>query len=254
MSDAREFPHPRPDWAWFLDLDGTLLDIAASPMAVSVPPGLVSTLASLRAGAKGALAIVSGRPAQQVRMLLEPLRPATAGLHGLEMVSPDGIRHGPGVTLPPVGGLRSMLQDAVMTMPGVELENKGPTIALHYRGAPAAEPALRRLAAAAVERHPGFEILDGKMILEFRPAAIDKGVAVRRFMAQPPFAGRVPVFIGDDRTDEDAFAVVAEIGGVTIHVGDGRGSSAAWTIESPTALRLWLAECAESLRRARMEG
>ncbi|HIJ61698.1 MAG TPA: trehalose-phosphatase [Rhodospirillaceae bacterium] len=250
QSQPPPLPRPRADWAWFLDLDGTLLDIAASPSHVDVPEGLVPTLSSLRAAAHGALAVVSGRQVQQLRTLLEPLRPAAAGLHGLEIVTPDGLRHGTKKPLPPVGNLRRLLQEAVAEIPGVEFENKGPALAIHYRQVPSAFAQLRRIVDAAAVRHRGFELLEGKMVFEFRPRDIHKGTAIREFMAIPPFAGRVPFFAGDDRTDEDGFRMVHEMGGLSVRVGDAdQPTAAGHTIESPAALRLWLAEAAEMLRR-----
>ncbi|HLN22646.1 MAG TPA: trehalose-phosphatase, partial [Patescibacteria group bacterium] len=242
-------PRPQLDWAWFLDLDGTLLDMAPTPHAVTVPEGLVPTLSALRSAAHGALAVVSGRSVQQVRDLLEPLRPAAAGLHGLELVTPDGLRHGTKKPLPPIGNLRRMLQESVGQFPGVELENKGPTLAIHYRQAPRFEPALRRIIEAAAARNRGFEVIEGKMVFEFRPSGIDKGMAIREFMAIAPFAGRKPMFAGDDRTDEDAFKTVVEMGGIAIRVGEEGPTAAQWSVESPAALRLWLAEAAEMLKR-----
>jgi trehalose 6-phosphate phosphatase len=249
MTPSTTLPAPQPNWSWYLDLDGTLLDIAPSPLAVVVPDGLLATLSALRTAAHGALAVVSGRPVQQVRSLLEPLRPAAAGLHGLELVTPDGLRHGPKKPLPPVGNLRRMLQENVLGIPGVEFENKGATLAVHFRQAPQAEIQVRRIIDQAVAKNRGFEVLKGKMVFEIRPTGINKGTAIREFMAIPPFAGRVPVFAGDDTTDEDAFAVVAEAGGITLYVGEGDDTVAQWRVESPAALRLWLAEAAEALKR-----
>lgn len=250
MTQPSTLPRPMSNWAWFLDLDGTLLDIAASPSQVEVPEGLVQILAALRSAAQGALAVVSGRPVQQVRTLLEPLRPAAAGLHGLELVTPDGLRHGSKRPLPPVGNLRRLLQEAVAEIPGVEFENKGPALAIHYRQAPSALPQIRRLVEAAAVKHRGFELLEGKMVFEFRPRGIHKGTAIREFMVLPPFVGRIPFFVGDDRTDEDAFKTVKEMLGFTVRVGDaGQPTAADSQIDSPAALRLWLAEAAEMLRR-----
>ncbi len=249
MNASTALPRPQPDWAWFLDLDGTLLDIAPSPNSIVVPEALVPTLTVLRAAAHGALAVVSGRPVQQVRNMLEPLRPAAAGLHGLELVTPDGLRHGAKRPLPPVGNLRRMLQENISGIPGVEFENKGATLAVHFRQAPAAEPQLRRIVEAALAKNRGFEMLEGKMVFELRPSGIHKGLAIREFMAIAPFQGRVPVFAGDDRTDEDAYKVVVEMGGITIRVGEEGPTTARWQVESPAALRLWLAEAAELLKR-----
>lgn len=250
MNAPSPLPQPQPDWAWFLDLDGTLLDIAATPHAVTVPVSLVPTLSALRGAVHGALAVVSGRPVQQVRDLLEPLRPAAAGLHGLELVTPDGLRHGAKRPLPPVGNLRRQLQEIVSQYPNAELENKGAALAVHYRQAPQFEQQIRRAVEAAAARNRGFEILEGKMVLEFRPVGIDKGLAVREFMSIAPFAGRKPIFIGDDRTDEDGFRAARELGGMGIRVGEPvANGDASYHVESPAALRLWLAEAAESLKR-----
>lgn len=249
MTASPSLPPPQPDWAWFLDLDGTLLDIAASPGGVAVPAGLVATLTALRTTAHGALAVVSGRPVQQVRDLLEPLRPAAAGLHGLELVTPDGLRHGPKKPLPPAGNLRRTLQEGVKSLPGVEFENKGSTMAVHYRQAPGSEQAVRRIMEAALAKSRGFELLEGKKVFEFRPIGIHKGTAIAEFMAIAPFAGRLPVYVGDDQTDEDAFKTVIGMGGVTIRVGEEGPTIAQWQVESPAALRLWLAEAAEALKR-----
>jgi trehalose 6-phosphate phosphatase len=249
---SSKLPQPQTDWAWFFDLDGTLVDIASSPSAVAVPEGLVSTLIALRLASHGALAVLSGRPAQNVRSLLEPLRPAAAGLHGLEIVRPDGLRQSARKPLPPVGGLRKMLQDNVVSIPGVEFENKGAALAIHFRQASQSEGMIRDLVSAAVEKNRGFEVMEGKMVLEVRPQGFHKGTALREFMAMEPFIGRVPVVIGDDQTDEDAFAEAQSMGGITVHVGPELHTAAQWTIESPVALRLWLAEAAESLKRQRM--
>jgi trehalose 6-phosphate phosphatase len=249
MNAKAPLPRPQSDWAWFLDLDGTLLDIALSPTSVTVPAGLVPTLAALRTAAHGALAVVSGRPVQQVREILEPLRPAASGLHGLEMVTPDGLRHGPKKPLPPIGNLRRMLQESVQTMPGVEFENKGSTVAVHYRQAPQSLPQIRRIVEAAAAKNKGFELLEGKKVFEFHPIGIHKGTAIREFMAIDPFSGRVPMFAGDDKTDEDAFRAVNDMGGVTIQIGEEDHTAAQWQLESPAALRLWLAEAAELLKR-----
>jgi trehalose 6-phosphate phosphatase len=242
-------PSPQLEWAWFLDLDGTLLDLAASPAAVVVPKGLVADLVTLRTAAGGALAVISGRPVRQVRDLLEPLRPAAAGLHGLEIVTPDGLRRSPRRPLPPIAGLRQSLQEGTSRIPGVEFENKGATVAVHFRHAPHAEGQLRRLIDVALAKNRGFELLEGKNVFELQPRGIHKGAAIREFMALPPFAGRRPLFVGDDKTDENGFKEVDDMGGITIHVGIDHPTSAQWRVASPEHLRRWLAEAAELLRQ-----
>jgi trehalose 6-phosphate phosphatase len=226
-----------------------LLDVAPVPNHVVVQKALIATLSTLRASAGGALAVLSGRPVQQVRELLEPLRPAAAGLNGIELVTPDGLRHSPKKPLPPIAGLRRMIQEGVAPLRGVEFENKGSTLAIHYRQAPQSEPQLRRIIHAAMSRNLGFRLLEGKMAFELQPEGIDKGLAIREFMTIPPFAGRRPVFAGDDKTDEAAFEEVAERGGLTLYVGDDAPVSAQWRLDSPAAMRQWLSDIAEQLRR-----
>jgi trehalose 6-phosphate phosphatase len=239
-------PLPQPDWAWFLDLDGTLLE----PHAVVIPVNLVPTLVALRSAAQGALAVISGRPVQHVLDLLEPLRLAAAGLHGLERVTPDGRRHRPAQPLPPVGTLRRQLQDIVEQFPQTELENKGPVLAVHFRHTPEIADRLRRAVRTVAARNRGIEVLEGKQVFELRPAGQHKGLPVDEFMAIAPFLGRKPVFIGDDRTDEDGFRAVLALGGLAIRVGPCSWPSLAqYGFDTPTALRLWLAEAAELLKR-----
>jgi trehalose 6-phosphate phosphatase len=249
MEYPTALPSPQPDWAWFFDLDGTLLDLAPLPNHVVVQKELIAALATLRSSVGGALAVLSGRPVQQVRDLLEPLRPAAAGLHGIELVTPDGLRHSPKKPLPPIAGLRRMIQEGVSPLRGVDFENKGSTLAIHYRHAPQAERQLRRIIEAAMNRNHGFALLEGKMAFELQPAGIDKGLAIREFMSIPPFLGRRPVFAGDDQTDEVAFKDVAEMGGLTVYVGEEGPTAAQWRIESPAAMRQWLTEMADQLRR-----
>lgn len=242
-------PSPQPDWAWFLDLDGTLLDIAPTPNQVVVQKELISTLAALRSSAGGALAVLSGRPVQQVRDLLEPLRPAAAGLHGLELVTPDGLRHSPKKPLPPIAGLRRMIQEGIAPYRGVTFENKGSTLTVHYRQAPQFEDAIRETIEAALSRNQGFVMLAGKMAFEIQPVGIDKGMAIREFMSIPPFVGRKPIYAGDDQTDEPGFEEVAELGGISLYVGEEPDTSAQWRVPTPAALRQWLSEMAETVRR-----
>jgi trehalose 6-phosphate phosphatase len=240
-------PEPAADWALFLDFDGTLIDIAPRPDAVVVDPALPALLARLARATEGALAIVSGRHLDDVDRLLAPCRLPAAGLHGLMRRDAQGR-----VTTTAVDGTllaraRTALGTFAMANPGIVLEDKGLTIALHYRQAPASEAAARAVVAAIVAALAGrVEIQEGKMVLEIRATGADKGSAVEAFMAEPPFRGRLPVYVGDDLTDEHAFATVNRLGGRTIKVGSG-ASLADWRLPSVAALRDWLAAAARAL-------
>lgn len=237
-------PAPSPNWAWFLDVDGTLIEIAETPSAIHVPAGLPDMLSALSRRHDGALALVSGRSVENIGQLVAPARLAASGLHGLERTGADGRR------LPrpqPAAGLdavREVLGEFAAGHPGVLLEDKGLTLALHYRQVPALEPACRAAAEAAVACRPGFGLMAGRMVFEVRPAGTDKGSAVRAFMAEPPFAGRVPIFVGDDLTDEDGFAAALALGGFAVLVGPERPTAANWRLAEVAELRDWLGRAA----------
>ncbi len=227
--------------ALFLDLDGTLIEIAPTPDAVRPARRLPQLLEHLSHRLGSALAIVSGRPISEIDRILAPLVLPAAGLHGLERRSANGTRHPP-PALPRLRELRTALQDFAADHPGLLLEDKGAALALHYR----ARPDLRAATAAAVEAalgcaHTGLAVQRGKAVIEIRPDGADKGMAVAAFMSEPPFAGRRPVFAGDDLTDEAAFRAVRERGGVTVRVG-GKGTTAAeWSLADVAAVHAWLA-------------
>lgn len=240
-------PEPAADWALFLDLDGTLIELASQPDAVVVDPGLPLLLARLERSTGGALAIVSGRHIEDVDRLLAPCRLPIAGLHGLVRRDARGVVTTTAVETEALARARTALATFAEANPGVLLEDKGLALALHYRMAPACEAAARAVVSAIVAALAGrVEVQEGKMVLEVRALGANKGLAVEAFMAEPPFRGRVPVYIGDDLTDEDAFAVVKKMGGRTIKVGSGP-SLAEWRIPSVAALRSWLDAAARAL-------
>ncbi len=233
-------PPPDPDWAFFFDVDGTLLEIAPTPESVVVPDGLIARLEALRDATGGAVALVSGRPISQLDSIFAPLALPTAGLHGMERRDGAGVVHPPPA---PAGALARLREDGAALAaahPGMRLEDKKIGIALHYRGAPDAEADVRAFADQVARRDDGFEALAGKMVMEIRPGGFNKGDAVAQFMAEPPFAGRRPVFVGDDVTDEFGFAKVDELDGVSIHVGADDPSRARWRVPSVPALFDWL--------------
>ncbi|HWJ94527.1 MAG TPA: trehalose-phosphatase [Telluria sp.] len=223
-----------PSSAVFLDFDGTLVDLAPLPEAVAVPPSLVRTLADLGTCLGGAVALISGRPIVQIDEFLHPLRLPAAGVHGAERRSFDGsimLAH-----THPLEHVEAVASKLVAEHPRLRLETKRGSLALHYRQAPELEMLCLQAMQAAVEQSPGLTLLRGKMVAEAKPGGASKGHAIEAFLHEAPFAGRSPVFIGDDVTDEVGFATVQRLGGLGIKVGEG--PSVAWhRLASPAELR-----------------
>ncbi|HVC62523.1 MAG TPA: trehalose-phosphatase [Acetobacteraceae bacterium] len=218
--------------ALLLDLDGTLLDIAPRPDAVVVAPGLPATLRALRDRLGGALAIVTGRPVETVDALLGDAPYAVAGEHGGAMRhAPGEALHRPPLPAPPAAW-RQVAERLAASHPGVLLEHKARGFALHFRAAPDAGPALRDALTAMLRGSAAFELLPAHMLWEVRPRGADKGKAVHALMARAPFAGRKPVFIGDDVTDEDAINAARALGGAGFQVDTAFGT--------PSGVRAWL--------------
>lgn len=238
---------PPPDadsrWAWFLDVDGTLIDIAPTPSAIHMPEELPLLLQRLSDAHGGAVALVSGRTLDNLRQLVTPFDPPAAGLHGLECRGPDGAERRLQV---PSGldDIRRRLGAEAEQFPGLLLEDKGAAVALHYRQAPELADHVRRTAEAVLLDHGDFIAVAGKMVVEIKPRGADKGSAVATFMQSPPFAGRVPVFVGDDVTDEDGFAAANRLGGVSVLVGPPRPTQARHRLDDIEACRMWLARAA----------
>lgn len=225
-----------PGDSLFLDFDGTLAEIGPDPDAIFLDAATAAALDRLAARLGGALALVSGRDLRD----LAARTPDTlwrAGGHGLELLAPRS-RPAPAPPPPPRPILDRLA--AATRLPGVRLELKGPVAALHYRAAPAAETEVLAAAAAAASSVPGFVHQAGKMVIEVKPAAAHKGRALRRIAAAPPFAGRRPVMLGDDTTDEDAIIAAQELGGIGVRIGDGP-STARLRAPDPPAVRAWLA-------------
>lgn len=224
--------------ALLLDLDGTLLDIAPTPAAVVVAPGLLDALRGLRRALGNAVAVVSGRPVEQVEALLDSAPYAVAGEHG------GAIRHAPGAALerpdlpalPP--GWVERAERVAAGIDGVLLERKAHGFVLHYRLAPAAGLALRQALTTILDGAADFTVMPALMAWEVKPNAADKGRAVHRLMARPPFVGRVPVYVGDDVTDEDGMRAARQLGGLGLRVQDCFGDAA--------GVRAWLGALAGS--------
>jgi trehalose 6-phosphate phosphatase len=223
-----------PSCALFLDFDGTLVDLAPNPDAVVVPRGLVATLDTLSRYLGGALALISGRPIEQLDAFMAPLQFPVAGVHGTERRRADGD-----MTLLSTHPLQQVEQAAlalVARYPKLRVERKRGSLALHYRQAPELECTCLRAMEAAVEDSPGLTLLRGKMVVEAKPGGASKGHAIEAFMQEPPFAGRRPVFFGDDRTDEVGFTTVQNLQGLGVKVGDGP-TVAGQRLASPAAVR-----------------
>ena len=182
--------------------------------------------------------------------MFAPLSIPTAGLHGLEWRSADGSFHDADVATPDLGPVRKTLEEFADQHPGARIEDKGMTVALHYRLAPDCEEEAKRL-VDGVARSLGerFHVLAGKMVLEIKSIDAHKGMVVERFLAEEPFAGRVPVFVGDDVTDEEAFDAVNRHGGYSIRVGplEEHATAARWHLESVSQVLSWLDRVAHSL-------
>ena len=226
--------------AFFLDVDGTLLEIADTPSAVRVDMELLELIEKLSRISGGALALVSGRSISDLEELLGARRMPLAGQHGLERRDAAGRLW---IHAAPPGAkcaIKEALAPVLARHPGLLLEDKGLTLALHYRQAPhLAAYAQRLMAKLMQEAGDGLELQKGKRVMEIKPAGIDKGTAVAEYLAESPFRGRHPVFIGDDLNDEHGFAEVNRMGGISIKVGRG-ASCARYRLPSVAAVRHWL--------------
>lgn len=232
------------DWALFLDIDGTLLDLAPKPDQVVVPGFLPPLLAALSTHLHGALALISGRALGEIDRLI-PGGFDAAGSHGAQWRR-AGIVKSAGAVAPE---LDALVRQAG-TMNGILVERKPASVALHYRDAPEREAALRVLASRTVASAPALRVLEGKSVIEVVPVGANKGVAIARFMTCPPFAGRLPVFVGDDVTDEAGFAIVNKLGGLSVHVGTNPATRASRKVHSPAVVLRWLVALEHKLRGA----
>ena len=229
--------------ALFLDFDGTLVDIAPRPELVWVPPVLPDLLQALRLRLGGALAIVSGRRMAELDQFLHPLVLPLASEHGARRR--DGCSQLHGVNPPDLRVPAEVLQRLVQREPGLQLEQKDTALALHYRHAPALEGLCHDTLTTLLHGRADLALLHGKQVFELKPAGPSKGLAIEAFMQEPSFAGRTPLFAGDDLTDESGFAAVQALGGQGIKVGAGP-TQAALRCANPTELRAWLAGLLET--------
>lgn len=242
-------PPAQDDWAYFLDVDGTLIEIADRPEAVCIPDSLIGLLTNLRRASGGACALVSGRKISELDAMFAPLRLPASGIHGMEWrqrdnailtVDPRDREHDAGAMETALTQARVALAAFVDDHPGLALEDKGSALAIHYRAVPALGDQVTAAGDALLALYPMLVAQPGKMVLELKPRGIDKGVAVRRHMDEPPFRGRRPVYVGDDLTDEHGFMAVNALDGVSIRVGDPEPTLARWRLPTVGAVYSWL--------------
>jgi trehalose 6-phosphate phosphatase len=231
--------------ALFLDVDGTLLDIAERPDDVVTPSDLIPILAKAERKLAGALALISGRTIEDLDRLFEPLLLRASGIHGAEIrFDPWGPATPAPASMALPSSLRTALMREVAPFPGAFVEDKRFSLVVHYRLAPEAERPLRQAVARLVDSSPiAVEAMDARCAIELKAAGFDKGRAIAAFLSDPAFRDRTPVFVGDDATDESGFAVVAARGGCAYSVGRRR-PGATGVFATPQAVRDWLAEFA----------
>jgi trehalose 6-phosphate phosphatase len=230
----------------FLDVDGTLLDLAPSPAAVEVPAGFRDTLGAAERRLAGALALVSGRPIEQLDQLFAPLRLRTSGIHGAQIRdAADGAGRWLTQARLPDRAWPDLLR-LLEAFPGTLAEDKGISFAVHYRNSAAAEEelvvALRHFIEAFAELD--LELIAGHRVFEIRLPGFDKGKAIVSFMAREPFAGRRPVFVADDRMDRPGFDAALALGGLAFSVGAPLPGLSGW-FPGPAAVRAWLGRLAQ---------
>ncbi len=241
-------PQFAADWALFLDIDGTLLDLAPTPDSVVVSDPLRYCLANLSTTLEGALALVSGRSIGDIDRLFTPLRLPAAGLHGGERRDAEGSTQRRAADKKLMAAARERLAGLQASFDGLLLEDKGGAIAVHYRARPDLQATVGEACAAiAEELGPNLQVQIGKSVMEFVAAGVSKGSAIEAFLTEAPFKGRKAVMLGDDVTDESGFAAVNAREGISVKVGEG-SSLARWRLTSPAAVRDWLARYADYLR------
>jgi trehalose 6-phosphate phosphatase len=227
--------------ALFLDIDGTLVEDAARPDDVRIDAKLIAALPRVAAQLGSALALITGRSISGVDRLFPQLRLPMAGQHGCERRDADGTIHLHAPDPITYTKIRQLVEDLAGRHPGLYLEDKGNTLALHYREVPQLAGHVHRVLRSTVEAFGGgsFDLQPGKRMLEVRPGSRDKGTAIADFMREAPFAGRRPVFAGDDKADEYGFAVVDNHGGWSVKVGRGR-TRATYRLKDTAAVLDWL--------------
>jgi trehalose 6-phosphate phosphatase len=237
------------DWALLVDIDGTLLDMAPTPDAVNVPPGLVDTLARLKHRLGGALALITGRRIVDADRFFDPLKLVALGVHGAEArTDPAGSIAMLGDPLP--ASLLGAVQGIADGLPGIMVEDKGVGVAVHYRNAPEARLALELELQELMRHWDGFTIRQGRKVLEVVPKAHSKGTGLTWLMTLPTFQGRRPVMIGDDHGDEPALQAAERLGGIGLRVAGEHFCNGA-DLDRPASVRAWLSGWTAALEAGR---
>jgi trehalose 6-phosphate phosphatase len=243
----RTFPAAHRELALFLDVDGTLLEVAPTPDSVEVPLQLPKLLFQISQRLEGALALISGRQLHELDRLFAPHRFCGAGAHGCELRAPGVRAEAARVDPRRIAAIHEGCRVLASRCAGVLVEYKGFGAAIHYRLAPDAEPVVATHAMKLLEEvGEGFELQPGKCVYEIKPAGFTKGTAIRTLMSVAPFATRRPVFIGDDATDEHGFEAVNTLGGVSIKVGQEGPTTALRRVASPSHVHRMLAQIHEA--------
>ncbi|MEO6186211.1 MAG: trehalose-phosphatase [Steroidobacteraceae bacterium] len=238
------WPPAQTGIALFLDVDGTLIDLAPAPDDARLRADTLALLQRAFDALDGALALVSGRSVNQVDQLVWPLCLPAAGVHGLERRTAQGqhVMHADGQSLEPV---RRSLRDFAGSLPGLIFEDKTLGLAIHYRHVPGAEPqVLQAVMAAAAQLDGAATVQPGDMVIELKAGPLNKGSAVADFMREHPFSGRRPVFVGDDLTDEDALQWAAAHGGFGVAVGSRVSST--YRLQDSRAVAQWIEQLIEA--------
>jgi trehalose 6-phosphate phosphatase len=226
--------------ALFLDFDGTLVELAETPDAIEVAPSIPKLLRQVAGRLEGRLGIISGRSIGDIERHMDCAGLALSGSHGLELRLANG-EHIPLSAAVDLTEARERIAGFAAGAPGLLVEEKPRSIAVHFRQAPQEAERVEKF-LSQLARRKGLSVQAGKMVLELRPKGADKGDALRAFMAEPEFAGARPVFVGDDVTDEDAFEAAAAMGGAGILVGPERPSAAQWRLPDVASVARWLSE------------
>jgi len=247
---ANDFPQRPPPpllddaCALFLDVDGTLIEFADDPEAVILLPEVREAIGRISDRLDGAVALVSGRPLVQLDRLFAPLHLPAAGLHGHQVRGLGAQSAAAAATTEDTSewlhGVHQQAMRFAHGCPGVRVEDKGRSLALHWRGAPHAASDVRAFAEHHIGDHGGYRLQPGDHVVEFVPEGSDKGRAVHQLMQQLPFRGRIPVFLGDDLTDEFGFDVANTLHGWSVLVGEREPSAAVFALPTVRDVHAWL--------------
>ncbi len=240
-------PAPAARWALFLDVDGTLLDFADDPRAVTVSASLLRLLHALHAALDGALALVSGRALDDLDRMFGRTHWAAAGLHGLQLRHADGSFRRIDMPAAEQAHMHAATHALAARFDGVQVEDKQVAVALHCRRAPEQLAALHAAALALLQELPGYELQPGNHVLEFKPSGMDKGRAMVDLLGRSAFVGRMPIYLGDDLTDEHAFASTNRKCGVSVRIGTREPTLAHFTLPDPAAAEVWLTRVLDAL-------